>query len=458
MTRMHKVREIKEKVSNLSRDSVDEDKGEVMRLKSLIAVAVSAATMLSLGACGSTSSSSSDENGKQTLRFWHNATTGAGKTYWENVAKAFEKANPNVTVEIQAIQNEDMDGKLQTGLQDQSSGPDVFMARGGQKLSDVVEAGQAMDLTDKLDKTVQTNAGASLDAMSVDGKVYGVPVATQPGGIWYSKDLFKKAGIDKVPTTMDEFYTALTKLKKANITPIAVGAKDAWPAAHWWYWFALRECSADTFQSTLKSKKFDNQCWLKAGDDFQKLVDVKPFNEGYLTTAAQQGANSSAGLIANHKAAMELMGGWDPGIIADLTPDKKPLADLGYFPFPSVDGGKGDSSAMMGGVDGFSCAAWAPSSCVKFLDFIASKDNQEGYATAFHAIPASKEAQGAVDQDVLKEVIKYYNDASSVSMWLDSQFGQNVGNALNSGVVNMLTGKGSPSDIVKAATDAAAKG
>ena len=41
-------------------------------------------------------------------------------------------------------------------------------------------------------------------------------------------------------------------------------------------------------------------------------------------------------MIANHQAAMELMGAWDPGVIASLTPDQKPLADLGWFPFPAV--------------------------------------------------------------------------------------------------------------------------
>ena len=66
----------------------------------------------------------------------------------------------------------------------------------------------------------------------------------------------------------------------------------------------------------------------------EDFAATEPFNEGFLTTSAQQGAGSSAGLLANHKAAMELMGAWDPGVIASLTPDEKPLADLGWFPFP----------------------------------------------------------------------------------------------------------------------------
>ena len=45
-----------------------------------------------------------------------------------------------------------------------------------------------------------------------------------------------------------------------------------------------------------------------------------------------------------------------------------------------------------------------------------------------------------------------------VSQWLDTVYGQNVGNALNVGVVDMLAGKGDAAGIVKSANDAAAKG
>ncbi len=108
------------------------------------------------------------------------------------------------------------------------------------------------------------------------------------------------------------------------------------------------------------SLKFTDPCWTKAGNDLQAFLKVNPFQPGFLTTAAQVGAGSSAGLVANHKAAMELMGAWDPGTIASLTPNQKPLPDLGWFPFPSVPGGAGDPSAMMGGIDGYSLSQNAP--------------------------------------------------------------------------------------------------
>ena len=155
---------------------------------------------------------------------------------------------------------------------------------------------------------------------------------------------------------------------------------------------------------------------------------------------------------------MELMGAWNPGVIADLTPDKKALPDLGWFPFPAVDGGAGDPSAMMGGADGFACLKSAPAECVDFLNFMATKANQEGYATAFRTLPANKDAKSVVTDPALQDVLAAYDKAAYVALWLDTQYGQNVGNALNGGVVDMFAGKGTPADIVEAVKSAAAKG
>ncbi|MFI2754931.1 extracellular solute-binding protein [Cellulomonas sp. P22] len=421
-------------------------------------VALGATVALLAAGCAGGESSGSDD-GSAHLTFWHNSTTGEGKAYWEATVADFEAANPGVTVEIQAIQNEDMDGKLQTAL-NSGDAPDIFLARGGGKLADVVEAGQAMDISDSIDEATKTALGGegAFSAFTVDGKIYGMPTSVLPGGIYYSKDLFAQAGITSVPKTLDELDAAVTALKAAGIDPIALGAKDAWPAAHWYYFFALRACSQDTIVEAGSTKTFDDPCWTKAGEDLEAFAGTEPFNNGFLTTSAQQGAGSSAGLIANHKAAMELMGAWNPGVIASLTPDEQPLADLGWFPFPEVSGGAGSAGAMMGGVDGFTCSATAPKKeCTAFLNFFMQKKYQEGYAEAFHTLPASKEAQSVVTEPVLKSILEAYNSAPYVEIWMDTTFGQNVGNALNAGVVDMLAGKGDAASIIKSVNDAAAK-
>jgi raffinose/stachyose/melibiose transport system substrate-binding protein len=424
--------------------------------KFLTMSAVLIMTASGVAACGSDDSENS--GGKVTMTFWHNATTGPGKAFWDKAAADFEAANGNVKIKIQTVQNEDLDGKLQTAL-NSGDAPDIFLQRGGGKMAAMVKAGQLMDLTESISEaTKKVVSPASFKAETADGKVYAMPVTVLPGGFFYSKDLFAKAGVTEPPTTIAGLQSAIEKLKAAKVQPIALGAKDAWPAAFYYYFFAVRECSSTTLTEAAKSLTFTDSCWLKAGQDLQSFVATKPFNDGFLTTAAQQGAGSSAGLLANHKAAMELMGAWDPGVIGDLTPDRKPLPDLEWFPFPGIEGGAGEPGAILGGVDGYSCSAKAPKAeCAEFLNYMTTTPVQEAYYKAFNAPPVNSEAQGVVTQPYLKSLLTAYNKAPFVSQWLDTLYGQNIGNALNTAVVNLLAGKGNAQDIITAVKTAAKK-
>jgi len=424
----------------------------------MAAAAVAVTAGLALTGCAGGGGHSGEDGGPVELEVWHNSTTGPGKQFWEDAAAAFTEENPDVTFKITAIQNEDMDGKLQTAV---NSGdmPDVFMARGGGKLADIVDAGAVKDLTDLISDDARAAFGdAPFSAFTIEDKTYAVPMAVLPGGFFYSQDLFAQAGIDAPPTSIDELSDAVDKLKGAGIQPIALGAKAAWPAAHWYYFFALRACSQDTIENIAVTMDFSEPCWLEAAENLEEFAATEPFHEGFLTTDPQEGASSSAGLIANHQAAMELMGAWDVGVIASLTPDQQPLADLSWFPFPAVEGGEGDPTAMMGGVDGFSCAADSPSACEDFLNFLATEEQQEAYAVAYQTIPASADAQDAVEDPALQPLMEASSEAAYVVVWLDTLLGQNVGNALNTAVVEMLAGQGDAQSMVDAAAQAAARG
>ncbi|WP_241028746.1 ABC transporter substrate-binding protein [Streptomyces verrucosisporus] len=426
------------------------------KTRSMTAAAIGLGIALAATGCAGGDGGDGSPGGQGTLTLWTNAMEGRGADYWKSAAKEYQSLHPDVTIKIQSVQNEDLDGKLQNALNSDSA-PDIFLQRGGGKMQAMVDAGQiqALDLTD----TDRANVGdAALEGVSIDGKVYAMPLDTQPEGIYYSKDLFKKAGITSPPTTMDELKDAVAKLKAIDVAPIAVGAKDAWPAAHWYYNFALRECSQEVMQEAAKSLEFDDPCWTKAGEDLASLLETDPFQKGFLTASSQQGAGSSAGMLANHKAAMELMGNWNPLVIADLTPDKKPLPDLGWFPFPAVPGGKGDPTAIMGGAGGYSLSKDAPKEALDFLRFVVTKEQQEAYAEAFDTIPVNKDAQGVVTEPYNISALQAFNKAAYSMQFLDTVYGQNVGNAMNIAVVNLMAGEGSAADIVKDVKAAAEKG
>ena len=191
-----------------------------------------AASACAGGASSGNSGGGSSSGGNVTLTFWTNATPGPGLTFFQNAIKSFDAAHPGVTIKMQAIQNEDYDGKLQTALASNST-PDIFFQRGGGKMLAMVNANQVAPLT--LTAADQANvSAAALAGETLNGKIYAIPMDQQPEGFYYSKDLFKQAGITSTPTTIPELEADVAKLKAINVDPIAVGAKDAWPAAHWY--------------------------------------------------------------------------------------------------------------------------------------------------------------------------------------------------------------------------------
>ncbi len=431
-----------------------------MRTKRFTAGAVAlAAGALVLSACSGGGGGGSDSgDGSVEMTLWQNSTTGPGKQFWADAIEAFQEENPGVTIKMQSVQNEDMDGKLQTAL-NAGDPPDIFLQRGGGKMAAMVDAGQLMDLTDLIDDSLKEEISeVAFEAETYEDKIWAMPLSVLPGGFFYSQDAFDAAGITENPTTVDELKAAAEQLKTTGIAPIALGAKAAWPAAHWYYFFALRECSSDVIEETSETKDFSDECWLKAAEDLEDFASIEPFNDGFLTTEPQQGANSSAGLIANRQAAMELMGAWNPGVIASLTPDEKPLPDLAWFPFPEVDGGQGEPGSLMGGLDGYSCAAQAPEECADFLNFVASAEQQTKYYEAFQSPPVNSVAQEAVTEPYLVGILEAYNQAPFVSQWLDTVLGQNVGNALNVAVVDMLAGNSSPEQFIETVNTAGAQG
>ncbi len=426
------------------------------------AVAVGAALAV-LAACGTGSESSSDtssgtgsggSSGPVTISWWHNSNTDPGKAYYDTVAKQFEASHPGVTVQVSAMQHEDMLTKLDAAFQS-GDAPDVYMERGGGELADHVAANLTKDLSEPAKDVIDT-LGGSVAGWQVDGKTYALPFSVGVVGFWYNKSLFDKAGITTPPATMDEFLTAVDKLKAAGITPVSVGAGDKWPAAHYWYYTALRECPKQVLQDAVKSLDFSDPCFIKAGEDVQKILAANPFNKGFLSTPAQTGPTSASGLLATGKVAMEMQGHWEPGVMQGLTADKKGLGeDTGWFPFPSIPGGKGDQSAALGGGDAWAVAKDAPDAAVEFVEYLLSDQVQQGFAERDMGLPTNPAASGSVKDPALSGLLKVRDEAPYVQLYFDTAFGQSVGGAMNDEIALMFAGKASPQDIVKKTQQAA---
>ena len=103
--------------------------------------------------------------------------------------------------------------------------------------------------------------------------------------------------------------------------------------------------------------------------------------------------------MGNGKAAMEWMGQWAPAADGGKATDPAKFnSSLGWFPFPSVTGGKGDPSDALGGGDGYAIGKNAPPEAIDFVRFLSSKDIQTDLAKAGIAVPpVVKGAESAID-------------------------------------------------------------
>jgi raffinose/stachyose/melibiose transport system substrate-binding protein len=413
-----------------------------------------AAVLMVATACGDDGGGADDSDGGTTITWWHNSPNEPGRGYYEQVAKDFEDDHPGVTVEVSAMAHEDMVDKLEAAFQSGDI-PDIYMERGGGELADHVDAGMVRDLTDDAAEEID-KIGGSVAGWQVDDQTYALPFSLGVVGFWYNTGLWDEAGISAPPTTMGELYDAIGQLKEAGLTPISVGAGDKWPAAHYWYYAAVRTCEQSVLEEAVTSLDFSDPCFVEAGEVLEDLLDTEPFNPGFLTTPAQEGATSASGLLATGKVATELQGHWEPGVMQGLTDDGLGLGDqTGWFPFPAVEGGAGDPAAQLGGGDAWAVAETAPDEAVDLVKYLLSDEVQTGFAENDMGLPTNPAATGSVSDPALAELLEVRDQAPFVQLYFDTAFGASIGGAMNDEIALLFAGKASPQDVVDATQEAA---
>jgi raffinose/stachyose/melibiose transport system substrate-binding protein len=196
-------------------------------------------------------------------------------------------------------------------------------------------------------------------------------------------------------------------------------------------------------------------CFVEAGNKLKTLLDKEPFQEGFLA-AVWDGAGGQAATMAVEKAAMMLMGQWAPGTMQANTADKQPVTfDLGWFPFPAVEGGAGAATDGFGGGNGFAVGKDAPPEAVEFLKFISTKANADRWGALNTGIlPVTVGSESSVTDPQLTSVLDARAKADYVQLYLDQATTPDIGAAINDAVATLFAGTGTPEQIPQAITAA----
>ncbi|UJF31761.1 ABC transporter substrate-binding protein [Paenibacillus hexagrammi] len=228
-----------------------------------------------------------------------------------------------------------------------------------------------------------------------DKKLYTLSIGVNYQGFIYNKNAFKSAGIDKTPTTMDEFLADAEKLKAKGITPVASNFKDIWPLGN----YADGAYSNDltglkNYQNTLLTKDLFNSDpgGLLDGIKFLKNLSDKGYLEKDLMSTNWDASKRD---LAQGKVGMMFLGTWLPSQIVQN--GAKP-EDLGMFPVPGAKALVGSADIMYGVTKN----SKHPDVAKAFVKFMWDNGNMP---KRVGMIPANKDYQA--DQPFLKELFAY---------------------------------------------------
>src|SRR5690606_25592127 len=250
-----------------------------------------------------------------TIEWWHIQNQGAMLDLWQTLADEFVEMNPHVTFDIVVNENEAFKDAIAPRLQADDP-PDLFQSWGGGDLAIQVDANLVRDISGEVEGFIDNLSAGAVSLFEVDGGLYAVPFDLGMVGFWYNKDLFAQAGIDAPPETWDEFLEDVQALKDAGITPIAVGGQDKWPAHFYLAYLITRIGGQPALQEIAETQDFNHPAVIEAGNQLQRLVELEPFQDGFLAST-WPGPDGEAGWIGTQRAAISLMGQWGPGEYAN---------------------------------------------------------------------------------------------------------------------------------------------
>lgn len=338
----------------------------------------------------------------------------------KKIVKAFENANPGVTIDMLIIPN-DADSAMSARAA-QGDLPDILQMQSYSRIKEYASKGFLLDLSkeEALNKVLPS----SLPAVTWNGKQFAVPMDYAGIGVIYNKDIFEKYGI-KAPTTYREMEYACRTLKANGIVPFAGLLKENWSVGH----FITLVQTALLKEKGIEVEKFIND--MNAGKASYGLVDTAKmfqlldfYRENMNSNAAEMGGGEQQQSFAKGEAAMMVQGLWAYVDALKLNPN----LNAGFIPFPVYNNEKDNTFyADVDSTFGVSSQSSKEKQevAVKFLNWLTSDEGQKLWMDEYKLIPPFKgvdvTAFGGPYVDLMASV-----EAKGSSPWAFSQYPTDV--------------------------------
>jgi len=258
------------------------------------------------------------------------------------------KRQTDTKVIAQALDHEAFKSMIHATLAKRNP-PELFSYWAGARVQELVDLNKLApidDLWSRMSLGKRFSKSIAEAACTYNGKEFLLPITQYIVVFFYNKHIFKHEQLAP-PATWDEFLNLCRDLKRKGAYPLALGARERWPAQFWLDYLLLRTAGpqyrADLMQG--KAAYTDNEV-KRVYQIWGELLQNGYFNED----ANQLDWAQATELVSQGKAAMTLMGNWAMQVLNDPAYGFTAGQDYDFFPFPTVD--QGVPKVAVGPVDG----------------------------------------------------------------------------------------------------------
>lgn len=369
---------------------------------------------------GSSSGGSGDKVTIKMMHLWPDGSNSAQNKLAKQIISEYEQANPNVKIETEVLENEQYKNKLKV-LSASNSLPDVGFTWAAGFLEPYVKGNMFAPLDDLLQGDLKDKfVAGTTEAYAVDGKTYALPVELNIVPVYYNKEIFAKYNLQP-PKTYEEFKNIIKTLNDNKVTPIALGSKDAWTGSFWYMYLADRLGGPDMLDQAVASSTFSDPSLIQAAKEAQDLVKSNAFVKGFNGLSNDEAKSE----FMNEKAAMYAMGTWEvPNYTTNPDIPQEFKDKIGFFKFPTIEGGKGNINDWVGGVGVgmfVSENSKVKEDAKKFVNYFVKRWGELSVVDA-GIIPGTKVDTSSVKlPQMFIDVLNELNNASKVILYLDVQ-------------------------------------
>ncbi len=365
------------------------------RLTARTSAVVLAGTLV---ACGS-SGPAGGGGGGDTAQVWALQDTVLNPIE-ESSVERFNEGSESGDAELATFGNDPYKQRLRVALGSPEA-PDVFFNWGGGNLEEYVDAGRVEDLTPLLDEDPALRDSflpSVLEAAQIEGKTYGLPMrGVQPVAMFYNQEVLDAAGL-QVPQTWDQLLAAVDALKAQGVTPIALAGSQSWTQLMWLEYLLDRVGGPEVFQAIRDGEPgaWEQPAVLEALSMIRELVDRGAFGEDFASVGYDVGGAST--ILAQGDAGLHLMGSWEYVNQLGQSPEFVESGNLGWAPFPAVEGGAGDPTNIVGNPNNFYSVVADSDQKETAVEYVTTALNDEQYVSDLIAAGDVPAVAGVRDQ------------------------------------------------------------